>query len=262
MNKDAPKTVSVRILREGPTHNHLLSPLTPYLAEVGRYEATTLRVPYEHRRLLRELNALRYGATADVAPDLSRIRAPDRRIVADDIGAILGSIPGLSTELTGESECHPQLSHLKLVFSAAELSLLPFELATSPRGFPGSGLPLSVQNASPVVITRCVPNAIGDRCIWPSKPKILFVCASPSGMPEVPFNAHLAALVKALHPWIGPLHLLDRSGLDRSTLRDRPAAAVEEFLTIIPRATRAQIEEKCRAEAYTHVHILAHSVVA
>jgi len=137
------RTITLKLLREGPTHNHLLSPLTPYLAVVGQYEAVSLRVPYEHRRLLRDLNALRYGATATRTADVSRISPPDRRLIGDDVSAILAAVPGLAAEMSPQNVCNPQLTHLCLEFSAAELSLVPFEIATSPRGFPGEGSPLS-----------------------------------------------------------------------------------------------------------------------
>src|SRR6478736_3016340 len=93
------RNVSLRILRDGPTHNHLLSPLTAYLAAVGPYEAVSVRMPYEHRRLLRDLNSLRYGATATRGPDPSRITAPDRRIIADDVGDIFAAVPGLTADI-------------------------------------------------------------------------------------------------------------------------------------------------------------------
>lgn len=245
----APRKVSLRLLREGPTHNHLLSPLTPYLAVVGRHEAASVRVPYEHRRLLRDLTALRYGASSSTAPDMSRIHPPDRRMIADDVGKIFEAVPGLTAELGTAYACHPELVHLELVFSASELSLLPFELATAPRGFPGEGLPLSIQVTTPIVITRTIPSANGRECGWGVPPKLLFAWASPRGMPEVPHRAHLAALISALAPWTGPLE--DLSSAERS-------AAVSKYLTVLPHASRGQIERLCRTHGFTHIHLLAH----
>lgn len=242
------KTVTLRILREGPTHNHLLSPLTPYLAVVGPYEAVSIRMPYEHRQLLRDLNSLRYGATAKRGPDVTRITGPDRRIIADHVSQIFAAIPGLTSEMVTEAACHPTLTHLCLVFSASELSLLPFELATAPRGFPGEGSPLSVQSVAPVVITRSIPGASGHRCDLVRKPRILFVAAQPPGLPAIPFKAHLTALLAALRPWAG-------------SVVDEPGSAdglVKDYLTVLPRASLADIEAACCSEEYTHVHILAH----
>ena len=248
------RTITLKLLREGPTHNHLLSPLTPYLAVVGQYEAVSLRVPYEHRRLLRDLNALRYGATASRAADVSRISPPDRRLIADDVSEILAAVPGLTAEMSPQNVCHPQLTHLCLEFSAAELSLVPFEIATSPRGFPGEGSPLSVQPTAPIVMTRCIPGAPGRRCRWGGRPRVLFIAAQPPGFPEVPLIAHLVALVKALQPWSGAV-------VDEFDLAKTHPAALEDWLTVRPRATLADIEEACRSQQYTHVHVLAHSEV-
>jgi hypothetical protein len=246
------RTVDLRILREGPTHNHLLSPLTPYLAVVGPYEAVTIRVPYEHRRLLRDLNALRYGATASRLPDVTRITAPDRRIIADDVSEIFAAVPGLTSEMATEAACHPRLTHLRLIFSASELSLLPFELSTAPRGFPGEGSPLSIQTVAPVVITRSIPGATGRRCTWGGPPRILFVAAQPPGFSAIPFKPHLLALLKALRPWTGVL-------VDDLGSKNSPDKLLAPYLTVLPHASLDEIETACRSECYTHVHILAHS---
>ena len=246
------RNVSLRILRDGPTHNHLLSPLTAYLAAVGPYEAVSVRMPYEHRRLLRDLNALRYGATPTRAADTTRIAATDRRIIADDVGAIFAAVPGLTAEMATEASCDGFLTHLCLVFSAAELSLLPFEIATAPRGFPGEGAPISIQSVAPVVMTRAIPGATGRKCRWDREPNVLFIVAQPPGLPEVPVKAHLLALIKALRPWVGST----LESLGRGTASER---ILEKRLTVLPNATLSEIEEQCRQKAFTHVHILAHS---
>ncbi len=246
------RTIGLRILRDGPTHNHLLSPLTSYLAEVGSYEVVTIRVPYEHRRLLRELDTLRYGATSARAPDVTRASTPSRRIIADDIGQIFGAIPGLTAEMALEQTCRPHLTHLNLVFAASELSLLPFEMSTAPRGFPGEGSPLSIQSIAPVVMTRSIPSAMGRNCKWGIEPKILFAAAQPAGLQPVPVQAHLLALLRALEPWIGPL---DTPRELQNLVHDR----IQKHLTFLPRATFGQIERACQAERFTHVHILAHT---
>lgn len=250
-----PRKVSLRFLREGPTHNHLLSPLTPYLATVGRNDAVTVRMPYEHRHLLRDLSALRYGAGKRQGPDLTRAMGAERRIIADSISAIFEAVPGLNAEIGTAQACHPGLVHLELVFSAAELSMLPFELTTSPRGFPGEGLPLSVQVSTPIVMTRTVPTAPGRDCRWNIKPRILFAWASPPDLPPVPHQAHLAALIKALAPWTGPLH-------EMPDWQQAGADALARHLVVLPQATRHQIEEACRSNAFTHVHLLAHGTEA
>ena len=210
-------------------------------------------MPYEHRRLLRDLNALRYGATASRAADVSRISGPDRRLIADDVSAILAAVPGLSAEMSPQNVCHPQLTHLSLEFSAAELSLVPFEIATAPRGFPGEGSPLSVQPSAPIVMTRCIPGATGRHCRWGGRPKVLFIAAQPPGFPDIPVKAHLVALVSALQPWTGAV-------VDDAFGKVHPEE-LADWLTVLPRATLADIEKACRAARYTHVHVLAHSEV-
>ncbi len=234
------KTVSLRIVRDGPTHNHLLSPLTAYLAMVGPYEAVSIRMPYEHRRLMRDLSALRYRAGTSRGPDPSLVSISERRIIADDIGGIFAAVPGLTSEMAPESACDGSLTHLCLVFSAAELSLLPFELATSPRGFPGEGSPLSIQSNAPVVMTRSIPGALGKNCRWDREPRVLFIAAQPPGFERVPIKAHLLALTKALGPWIG-----SSPRLPGSRTRTR-RALLDKYLTVLPDASLQKIEEACR----------------
>lgn len=245
------RNVNLRILREGPTHNHLISPLTPYLAAVGPYEAVTIRMPYEHRRLLRDLNALRYGADAARGPNAGGMSRAERNIIADGIGEIFAAIPGLTSELATDPRRDAGLTHLRMTFSAAELSLVPFELATAPRGFPGERFPLCVQSTAPVVITRSIPTAGGDRCSWVRPPRILFVIAQPPGLSPVPYESHLLALSQALRPWVG-------AGSELAS-NDDVVAALNQHLRVLPNATLASIEAACAAENFSHIHVLAHS---
>ena len=39
------RTITLELLRHGPTHNQLLSPLTQYLALCQNHSAVTVRVP-------------------------------------------------------------------------------------------------------------------------------------------------------------------------------------------------------------------------
>jgi hypothetical protein len=55
------------------------------------------------------------------------------------MGGILAGIPGLIAELAENALDGDKLTHMRLILSASELALLPFELATAPNGFPGSG---------------------------------------------------------------------------------------------------------------------------
>ncbi len=54
------RTVELQLLRHGPPHNQLLSPLTDYLALCGDHTNTTLNFPLEHLSLVVRLRALRY----------------------------------------------------------------------------------------------------------------------------------------------------------------------------------------------------------
>ena len=54
--------MQLELLRTGPPHNQLLSPLTPYLALCGSAGLVTIQMPFEHRHLLAQLNLLRYGS--------------------------------------------------------------------------------------------------------------------------------------------------------------------------------------------------------
>ena len=54
------RTLTLELLRHGPAHNQLLSPLTPYLALAGNHGAQTVNLPFEHRDFLLRQRALRY----------------------------------------------------------------------------------------------------------------------------------------------------------------------------------------------------------
>lgn len=59
------RTVELELLRPGPPHGQLLSPLTSYIALCGDEPPETVHVPFEHYRLLRRLHLLQgEGASA------------------------------------------------------------------------------------------------------------------------------------------------------------------------------------------------------
>ena len=246
------RTVTLEIPRHGRPHNQLISPLTQYLAQSGRYEAVTLQLPWEHWRFLRELRVLRYGSGAGRGASPSPTDAADLADIADQTSSIFGSVPGLIAGLSSARDACT-LTHLRLIFSPAELAMVPFELAKAPGGFPGEGDFLSTQPIAPLVMTREIRGATGHACAWPTKPKILFAWAQPPGLSEVPWRAHLQALVTALRPWTGLT-------IPRSTAAasPSPAALLSRHLTMLPQASLADIARACAAEQYTHVHLLAH----
>ena len=49
-SKDDIETVQLELIRPGPTHGQLLSPLTSYLALCGEDSPVTLQIGFEHMR--------------------------------------------------------------------------------------------------------------------------------------------------------------------------------------------------------------------
>ena len=225
--------VTLEILRHGKPHNQLLSPLTKYLALTGRREAVTVRVDMEHRDMLTYMRSLRYSA------DDNALRQIQLGRLGTELGNILGAVPGLLSDLSGCSG--EELVHLRIISSAAELSLLPFELIDAPQGFPGEGYPICLQFERPLVITREVRGAFGQRYDWPTRPRILFAAAAPPGVGSVPFEAHLLALTSAVI----------ETGAKKTS---------DVLVKVLPQASLDDIRAACREQPFTHVHILAHGI--
>lgn len=241
--------VCLEFLRHGPAHNHLLSPLTRYLGLCGNAGACTIQIPYEHQDFLSLLKSLRYGMGG--ADDAER-RQLDVSRTAEDITKILANVQGLISSLGSVSRNEMSVTHLDLVLSAAELAMLPFELAKVPPGCAGGeGNYLLLQTLVPVCLTRRVRTALSNRAIWPRTPRILFIVAQPPQVSGVPADEHKGALHKAVDPWI--------PYFDPATSGDREKK-IGEILTILTEASIKDIEEACSVNAYSHVHILAHGM--
>ena len=237
------RTLTLELLRHGPAHNQLLSPLTPYLALCENHPAVTLQLPMEHNQLLHRLGALSYR----LGESSRGFQLHDTaRLLAD----ILGGIPGLTADMNrsggaaggagGQTGSGDGITHLRLVLSASELALLPFELTLSPPGCPGEGQPLLLQSLSPVCITRETRRVPESQLVWPDETNLLFVVASPAGAEPVPALAHLLALRQRIEPWVGR------------------AGRLGQHLTVLSHASLEDIEAACATSAFTHVHILAH----
>ena len=84
-------TITLELLRHGPAHNQLLSPLTPYLALCENHRAVTIHVPFEHNQFLHRLDALGYGVSDEA-------RIFQLKDTAAVLGEMLGSVPGLTAE--------------------------------------------------------------------------------------------------------------------------------------------------------------------
>lgn len=230
------RTITLELLRHGPPHNQLLSPLTPYLALCENHPAVTINVPFEHNQLRYRLDNLCYLHGKEA-------RDFDVRDTARILGELIAQIPGLTAELSRENGDADKATHLRLIISSSELALIPFEIATSPNGFPGAGQPMSLQSQTPICITREVRRVPDTPCKWTRTPKILVAAASPPGFEQVPLQAHILALRAALEPWLPP---------------QAPHIKLQDFITVLPQATDVQIETECANHDYTHVHLLAH----
>jgi CHAT domain len=241
------RKVKLELLRPGPAHNQLLSPLTPYIALCGEDGPVTVQMPFEHRQLLIRLRRLRYESSKDPAKDEQR--QAEVRDMGEAIGRVLSQIPALLSEL-GEANVveNSKLVHLSLSLSAFELGLIPFEFAIGMDGFPSSGSPLFLQTRAPISITREIRRGHPLPINWNRPPRILFAFAGPEGL-FVPAQAHLQALRAAIEPWVK----IRNQGENEKRVED-----VKKILTVLPNASLKQIREECATTEYTHIHILAH----
>jgi hypothetical protein len=238
------RTITLELLRHGPAHNQLLSPLTPYLALCENHAAVTVQLTFEHNQFLHRLRALSYRL--DEEPRVFQLKD-----TAAALGSLLAGVPGLTAELSRQSQ-HPEThTHLRLIVSASELALLPFELALAPNGFPGAGQQLLLQNALPLSLTREVRRIQEEHLRWTERPKILFVAAAPPGVGGIPLESHLLALRRAVDPW---MKYYDET--DHEARRRR----IGEHITVLPQASIIDIETACSTGEFTHIHLLAHGI--
>ncbi|MCC6551786.1 MAG: CHAT domain-containing protein [Polyangiaceae bacterium] len=229
------RTVTLELLRHGPSNNQLLSPLTPYLALCGNHDAETVNVGFEHLQMMRRLRQLRYV-------DGQRAARSALLEASSEVSRLVASIRSLTAEMSSAPRGDRRLVHLRLVLSASELALLPFELITSPPGFPGRGQPLSLQTVTPITLTREVRRVSASTMHWPDTPKILVVAASPRGLSPVPLRAHLLAIRRALAPFLVTGEVKE----------------LEQHVTVLPDASLSDVREASAADQFTHVHVLAH----
>src|SRR5689334_10487922 len=141
------RNIHLEILRQGPPHNQLLSPLTEYLALCENHPAVPVRLPFEHQDFALRLEALQYRKDADY-------RHLEVAEVTRWMTAILSQVPGLIREMADQSGGGNEVVNLRLTLSANELALLPFELASASYVFGSAGEPMLLQSQSPVCITR------------------------------------------------------------------------------------------------------------
>lgn len=243
------RSVTLEFLRAGPPHNQLLSPLTPYLAICGEAGATVVHVEWEHAAFERRLEELRY--------EEGSAESPARRLAIVEqtglqVARLLGAVPALSGVLSFDKEAEvSELTHLRLVLSASELGLIPYELSKIPSGLemPADNWML-VQSQVPTCLTRHIRSVPYVRQ-WPSEPRILFVAAD-TNPDELPFERHKKVLVEAVSPWLSPD--------DEKPKKDRDGKSEHygDILTILPDATLEDVRTLCNANVYSHIHVLAH----
>jgi hypothetical protein len=239
------RTVELQLLRHGPPHNQLLSPLTDYLALCGDHPNTTLHFPIEHQSLKVRLHALRYKDSEDT-------RKIQLHETASLVGQMLAEVPGLISELGHRDANSETLVHLSVATTASELSLVPFELANAPSGFPGAGGLLSLQTEFPICITRRSRKVRFDQLDWDVKPRILMIASDAGG--DIPVEAHYSLLRKLVEPWVyrNPLETDDES-----------LSEVRKHLVLLDGATVRKVRETIHSaidqhHPFTHIHILAH----
>lgn len=246
--KEQIATLKLELLRSGPSHNQLLSPLTAYIALCGNDGPVTVYIPLEHRQLLARISRLRYEEDFSDTTKKTKQRHSEIREIGEIMGSIFSQIPSLVSELGVASTRNNTMVHLRLVLMGSELSMLPFEAAISMKGFPGSGSPLFLQHHIPISITREVRREHKPNLQWNRSPKILFAFAAPNGL-FVPAQEHLQAIREAIEPWIK---------IYSKGKEEERRNAVKEILTVLPDASLDKIRRYCEEEEYTHIHILAH----
>ena len=239
------RNVKLELLRPGPSHNQLLSPLTPYIALCGSEGPTTISIPFEHQQLLNRLERLRYVTQGK---EISRQQCnTEVQELGGILGGILSQVPALISSMSSARCQENQLVHLRLATKAYEIALLPFELSIAKDGFPSPGSPLFLQTSEPIILTRETRGRHPTAVDWNRKPKILFAFASPGNLPAVPYREHLKALRRAIEPWVK----YQKKAEDR-------VQEVKKLLTVLPNASLQDIINACNESQYTYIHILAH----
>lgn len=261
------KTVVLELLRDGPAHNQLLSPLTVYLAACQNRPPEALRLNIEHKDFLRWQGGLTYAESAlatrsevEAAKDAARSERGRRDAIADATKAVtdvLGSIRALIAELAAEP-C--DWRHIHMVLDAAELGALPFELAHAAPGLMVEGERLFLQQNARITLTRQTRRVATSVATWPRRPRLLCVVAEG----DLPLDAHVLALRQAIDPWIGwndgdkGDNDDDSEESEKETLRANRSRESEQMLTLLIDPTLEDISRETRRTLYTHVHVLAH----
>lgn len=243
------KVVKLEFLRHGPPHNQLLSPLTDYLAVCGDHDAVSVRLPFEHPQVLDALQRLR-----DTGEGRREALRTLEEITAT-MGGILAQIPGLIAELNN-SGADAGVTQLRLVLSANELAMLPFEVAAGSPGLPGAGQPLSLQATIPLCITREVRKPDSYHAHWPRQCRVLIAATDLPSLPPVPLAAHVLAIRRAVDPWVQANADTD----DSASAADGIEQRLGQHMVLLTEASPRRISEALATAnpPFSHVHLLAH----
>jgi hypothetical protein len=236
------RTVTLEFLRHGAAHGHLLSPLARYMALCGSHEPVDVSVPFDHIELLSRLRALDPRASG------AQQQEDQLAAIAKQMSEFLAQVPGLVAELA-DPGLDSAATHLRIIYNANELAILPFELANAAKAFPGAGQSLALQPQVPLCITREARRPSFPAIQWPRSPRILFAYSSSGG--PVPWVEHREALERAVEPWVFYYDPDDPN---------EKRARLEEHLRVLPEVTVEQILEACACGEYTHIHLLAHGI--
>jgi hypothetical protein len=238
-------TFRLEIARPGPLHGQLLSKLTNYLALCDGVEADTFQLGFDHHEITEDLLGLRYylgDAGTELVPNALRTASLER--LSRRLATTLDQMRSFQTRFAEGAK--DALTHLRLILNGNELSLVPFELATVPVGWRGSGAKLMLQARARTVLTRELRDSNRYPVEWNRPPRVLFCTASPKGFAPPPAQAHLQALTSAMRDWCER----DRHG-------NRPLKPAD-VITVLEDASIDTIAEATASAEYTHVHILAH----
>ena len=221
------RRVEVELLRQGPRHNQLLSPLTDYLAICGDFPGGVVNVPYEQSDAQNLLDDLRYTVSSTESSErLTNVR--DR--AGAQLATMLDAVPGPRWD--------PRDRPLELGVAHPP----------SPRHVGGRTRPAAVRDvegsgrAPAVSVTtgcccsptaRCASPATSVasrvRTTWPLAPRILYVTGD-----DVPFDEHLDVFERLLEPF--------RTD-QLEPMEDQPRHWTSEHLTVIERATLDEIRD-------------------
>lgn len=227
-------SIRLELVRTGEAENQLLSPLTPYLALCEDRPAEEVHVPFVHGEFLELHHKMRYGegfaAATEAATKMTLL-----------LHQFLNSIKCLGQEVA--SAQNADVIEVRLVLSAAELAILPFELVSAANLLPAS----RTSFPKPTIILRQSRRHAQKLSGWPDCPKILLVSSEAGG--AVPAKSHLLALQNAIKPFLPyPVDQYDSSS----------AAWLGGHIDVITNASLLDIRLRCGEQNYSHVHILAH----